>query len=983
MTLTVGELVAYLDLDADPFTKGLDRAMRHGEAQGQRMSQVGGKLTRGLTLPLVAAGGAAVKLGTDFDTAFARMVGLAGVTADEVEGLKDKVLDLAGETAVAPQELAEALYFASSAGLDAAGAMDAVTSAAKASAAGMGSSQDIVGLVASAVANYGDANIDAARATDILTAAVREGRADPAELAGALGRILPFAAKLRVSFDEVAGTVAFLSNSFGDTNRAVTAAQGLFIKLQSPTEQGRKALEDMGTSAQELQAAIDQDGLLGAMNLLREKGFADSNEAMTKLFDDIEGRSAALAIMGDESGKLAGILEETADSAGDLRDAFEAAQRAEGFEMKQALVDLQVAAIQAGDVIAPFVAKVASGASSVTESFSQMSSSGQTVVVALAAVLAGAGPVLSIGGKLADVWGPNGTLGKGLSALPGKLAGASTGMKVLAGAGGALVAAGIAVELYRIAAAADRVEVEVAKAARSTTDELVSGFRNAGSSLDGFTKLADGSIGTAQRLRNALAAEGEDVAALDEILRSAARAQKQSTADTAAAVSVVEGLTGATGGAAGQVAGLTDEMFGAADGAATATDRIAGLAMAMVSAFGAQIAYERAVIGTDEALANLSGSGGRAGGSVRDFTRDIRSAAAAVEDANEAVADANEALIDAQRALADARKPASARDVESAEIDIVQARIRAERATQAVDDAEKSLKDMRDGDGTSAQIRRAELDLEDARLSARESVFSVEDAESALIDVRKKGTDQDREVLDAQSRVEDAYEGVVEAQERVVEAQERATEAAQRSTTASGDATRSQFDMRSAVLDAKDSIIREAEAFVILSGETMETAAGQGIFLTALQRVADKIAPGSPLRQDLDTFIADLKAVPGVYTATVEVENLDKLIERFGVMQGTFLAKNPHLGILYGIQPAPKPKAHAGGVVPGAINQEVDMRLLGGETVRTVDQERALQQGGTVEGDNNSKHINIEELVVQSQDSPRQWFDEGLYRVGL
>ena len=154
---------------------------------GAKMQNVGKDLTRNVTLPLALAGGAAIKFSTDFETAFASIVGLAGVPQEEIEGLKQSVLDLAGETGRAPQELAEALYFAASAGLDAAGAMDAVEVSAKGAAAGLGQTEDIVGLVASAVASYGEESINAAEAVDVLTATIREGRADPDELAGTLG----------------------------------------------------------------------------------------------------------------------------------------------------------------------------------------------------------------------------------------------------------------------------------------------------------------------------------------------------------------------------------------------------------------------------------------------------------------------------------------------------------------------------------------------------------------------------------------------------------------------------------------------------------------------------------------------------------------------------------------------------------------------------------------------------------------------------
>lgn len=374
------------------------------EQLGGKLQSVGSSLTTHVSLPIVAVGGLAVKMASDFDQSFSRMVGLAGVTADEVEGLKESVLDLAGETAQAPGELADALYEASSAGLDTEQALGAVKVAAKAAAAGMGSARDIVGLVASATAAYGSENIDAAEATDVLTAAIRAGRADPEELAGSLGRVLPIAAQLGVSFDEVGGATAYLSNVFGDTNRTVTALQGFLVKLVSPSEQGRAALTAMGTSAQELQAAIQQDGLLGALELLREHGFAGNQQALRKLFDDIEGFQGALALLNDNSGTLGQTLNSVKDSTGALDEAFTAASETGAFKMKQAWAEIQAALIQAGQIILPIVAGVAGAIGDLAAKFGDLPAPAQTAIVGLLGVAAALGPMMTvIGGVVANV----------------------------------------------------------------------------------------------------------------------------------------------------------------------------------------------------------------------------------------------------------------------------------------------------------------------------------------------------------------------------------------------------------------------------------------------------------------------------------------------------------------------------------------------------------------------------------------------------
>lgn len=488
MSLIVGELAGILSLDADPFERGIDRAMRQAEqTTGARMQATGDKMTKSLTLPLVAVGAGAAKLATDFETTFARMVGLADVPAGEVDHLRESILSLAGETAVAPQELADALYDAASAGLTSAQALEATKVAARAAAAGLGETGDIVGLIASATASYGSEAMDAAKATDILTATIRAGRADPDELAGTLGRILPVASQLGITFDQVGGAVAYLSNVFGDTNRTVTALSGFMVKLVSPTQQGRKALEEMGTSVEELQARVSEDGILGALDLLREKGFGENQQALRALFDDIEGFQGALALLNDESGTLADAMAETAGSTGALGEAFDAAQT-DGMKARRAWAELQVALIRVGDILLPLIGNIAEFGSTMLRWFSMLPGPAQQVVVVLGMVLAATGPLLSAGGRLITTWGRvAGLFQRTASAAPAAVSGMSSltaatmrnsttsaaaagGISKMGMALGALGIVGAVAGLAALASQTNKVTVNVDELARATAN---------------------------------------------------------------------------------------------------------------------------------------------------------------------------------------------------------------------------------------------------------------------------------------------------------------------------------------------------------------------------------------------------------------------------------------------------------------------------------------------------------------------------------
>lgn len=395
LSAQVGQYVAAMQT-ASAATKNVTTAGVDLQKLGGQFQRFGQVATLGLTAPIAAAGVAAVGMSNKFNSSFTRMTTLAGMTTSEIGGMRDAVLELSKQTGRGPQELADALYAASSSGLDARQSLDAVTIAAKGAASGLGSTEDIISLVASATASYGEANMDAAKATDILVGTIREGRADPDELAGSLGRILPVASNLGVSFEEVGGSVAFLSNVFGDTNRTVTAMSGVLNKLQSPTDAARDALAKYGTSMEELHRIIDEDGLLGAMRHLQEIGLGDDPLAFRAVFDDVEARQGAQAMI-DNLEAMEGAIDGVESSSGALAEAWNATQGEEGFKMAQAWAEIQVALVEFGDAIGPIAADVASAVANIASAFAALP---EGVQVAVAAALVALGPMAFIAGTI-------------------------------------------------------------------------------------------------------------------------------------------------------------------------------------------------------------------------------------------------------------------------------------------------------------------------------------------------------------------------------------------------------------------------------------------------------------------------------------------------------------------------------------------------------------------------------------------------------
>ena len=123
--------------------------------------------------------------------------------------------------------------------------------------------QTIADLLTGAMKVYGEENLSGARATDVLVAAIREGKLEPTTLAGALSQVLPFAQEVGVEFHEVAGALAAMSKQNIGAERGATALRGVFNKIIRPTEMARKEMQSYGIDIDEIRQIIREKGLPG------------------------------------------------------------------------------------------------------------------------------------------------------------------------------------------------------------------------------------------------------------------------------------------------------------------------------------------------------------------------------------------------------------------------------------------------------------------------------------------------------------------------------------------------------------------------------------------------------------------------------------------------------------------------------------------------------------------------------------------------
>ena len=399
----VGHLQATLGLNTAPLTAGLQRARLAMRDAGRKMQRIGRTMSIAIALPLLLIGGAAVKMAVGFETSMSKIVGQVGIAREKVRGMKKDVMALSGETGRAPIELADALFFVTSAGLRGADAMDVLKLSAQGAAAGFGEAKVVADLITSAVNAYGIANLSAAEAADILAATIREGKRDATEIAQSMGFVIPVSSELGVSFNEVGAAIAAMSRTGSNASVAVTQLRQILFSILKPQQKSRKAFKDMGTSIEAMRIMLaGEGGLIKLLAFLREKTKTNS-EAFTDAFPNVRALAGELDILVKNAKENALLFGRMEDNTGDFAAALKAAAETAGFKFNVAMAEMKIAMIGLGDILLPLFVDIVKWVARAAKTFQNFSDTSKKTILAIAGLAIVAGPVILIFGSLAVV----------------------------------------------------------------------------------------------------------------------------------------------------------------------------------------------------------------------------------------------------------------------------------------------------------------------------------------------------------------------------------------------------------------------------------------------------------------------------------------------------------------------------------------------------------------------------------------------------
>jgi TP901 family phage tail tape measure protein len=407
---TIGRLVVQIGADAGPLQQGIKSAQTSLRNFGANLRGMGTGLSLGVTLPLVGIATAAVAAGTALDERMGNVQSL-GLSIDRVNELKASVQALAIATGTDTSTMADGLYQVISAFGDSADTVKILEINARAAAAGLATTEEAIALTSAVTKGYGDTSAEAVtKASDLAFVAVKLGQTTFPELAGAMGRVVPLAAGLAVSQEELFAVMATATGVTGGAAEVSTQLRGVLQALMAPTSSMTGLMETYGyASGEAMLESLGLQGTIGAIVAAAET----SGTPLQKYIGSIEGQTLAMALAGPLADDYTGKLGAMQEAAGATDAAFQAQTQginSTGFAIEQAKARFQVFMQQLAAGLAPVLTQVlellapmADRALELANRFANLDPKTQTLIVGIAAVAAAAGPVLVALGTMATV----------------------------------------------------------------------------------------------------------------------------------------------------------------------------------------------------------------------------------------------------------------------------------------------------------------------------------------------------------------------------------------------------------------------------------------------------------------------------------------------------------------------------------------------------------------------------------------------------
>ncbi|MGO5413778.1 phage tail tape measure protein [Slackia isoflavoniconvertens] len=380
---------------------GLKKGGAATKALGEGITDLGSSMTLGLTVPIVAAGGAAISVAANFDDAMSQVQGALGDASADTEGLRQLALQLGSDTVFSATEAAQAMVELAKGGLTEADIKGgALAASMDLAAAGQLNLADAAETTVQMMGSFGLGAGDATRIANALAGAANASSADVSDLTQAMSQCSAQASLAGWSLEDTAAALALFADHGVKGSDAGTSLKTMLQRLSAPTDQAADAMEAYGLEVRDSNGKMKDitgiaDELTGKLGTLSD---AERDAALQTIFGSDASRAAAILMQSGSEG-LQKYIAATNDAT-----AAETMANAQKGELSWALENMggaiESASIAFGSALAPAITAVAGVIGNVAEAFASLPSGAQTAIAVVLALVAAVGPLLVVFGSV-------------------------------------------------------------------------------------------------------------------------------------------------------------------------------------------------------------------------------------------------------------------------------------------------------------------------------------------------------------------------------------------------------------------------------------------------------------------------------------------------------------------------------------------------------------------------------------------------------
>lgn len=454
---------------------------------GKKMSDTGKTLTQKVTVPLAAIGGAALTVGSKFDTAMSQVAATMGKSVDEIKELRDFAQEMGSKTAFSATEAAEALNYMALAGYDADTSMKMLPTVLNLAAAGAMDLATASDMVTDAGSALGLSIEETETLIDQMAKTASTTNTSVSQLGSAILTVGGTAKVMKGGPAELAQVLGLLADNGIKGSEGGTALRNMILSLSSPTDKAATTLERLGINV------FDAEGNMRSMKDI----MGDLGTSLSKLTDE-ERTQAIASIFNKRDLKSVNALlgtsserwDEVAKSISDAGGSAEQMANTQLDNMAGSLTLLKSALEGAGiaisDVLAPYVRQLADFITGLVTKFNELDPNVKKVIVMIGTAVAALGPLLVIIGTVVSTIGNAliwiGKIGPAIKGVIAVVSGLNPMMLAIVAGIAAVIAIGIWLmkNWDKIKATAINVKNSVVKTFNSLKTAITNAFKAIG-----------------------------------------------------------------------------------------------------------------------------------------------------------------------------------------------------------------------------------------------------------------------------------------------------------------------------------------------------------------------------------------------------------------------------------------------------------------------------------------------------------------------